>query len=244
MSVLRSPALGDQRRLLGEAASPAARTPTAAPALAPGTPAGSTAPQFDAGYAEGLRQGLVDAQARLEREIDLRRQALQTQVEQAEKQRRDEHGQRIAALEHLLQTVQKALPDRFLALEREAIELAYEALCRVCGPHAEHNAGAGRAGLLADILRQGVHQLRGQPWLGVRLHPRDHAALVASDAGRVLLARHPELRVQMDPTLEPLAAVLESDHGQLDVSLGIQLARLKDVWARADRADVSDLGAA
>ncbi|WP_439384748.1 hypothetical protein [Ideonella sp. YS5] len=200
-------------------------------------------PEFDAGYAEGLRQGLADAQTRLDREIELRLQALQKQAEQAEKRRHDEHGQRIAALEHLLQTVQKALPERFLALEREAIELAYEALCRVCGPHAEQHTGAGRAGLLVDILRQGVHQLRGQPWLGVRLHPRDHDALVASDAGRTMLARHPELRVQIAPSLEPLAAIIESDHGQLDVSLATQLGRLKDLWNRADRDELADGGA-
>lgn len=237
--VLRSPALGSQRRLLGEA-PPSSRPTVPAPLIASPEPAPTA--EFDAGYAEGLRQGLADAQTHLAREIDLRRQALDTQAEQAEKRRQDEQGQRIAALEQLLQTVQKALPERFLALERGAIELAYEALCRVCGPHAEQHTGAGRAGLLADILRQGVHQLRGQPWLGLRLHPRDHDALMASDAGRALLARHPELRVQIDASLEPLAAIIESDHGQLDVSLATQLARLKDLWAHANH-DIADGGA-
>jgi len=238
--VLRSPALGSQRRLLGEA--PTASRPTAAAPTSTSSVSAPT-PEFDAGYAEGLRQGLADAQTRLEREIELRRQALHTQAEQAEKRRQDEHGQRIAALEQLLQTVQKALPERFLALEREAIELAYEALCRVCGPHAEQHAGLGRAGLLAAIVRQGVHQLRGQPWLGLRLHPRDHGALLASDAGRALLARHPALRVQVDDSLEPLAAIIESDHGQLDVGLAAQLTRLKDLWAHANRDEIADGGA-
>jgi flagellar assembly protein FliH len=241
--VLRAPMLDGQRRLLGELPVPGPtpqRQPVAASSPTPSTPPAT--PQFDAGHAEGLRQGLAEAQARIEREIEQRLKNLQAQVDQAEKRRQEEHGQRIAALDQLLQTVQKALPERFMALEREAIELAYEALCRVCGPHAEQHAGAGRAGLLADILRQGVHQLRGQPWLGVRLHPRDHGALTASDAGRALLERHPELRVQVDPTLEPLGAVIESDHGQLDVSLGTQLARLKDLWSHAGRADTLDGG--
>lgn len=206
------------------------------PAPAPSTSdAPAAAPGFEAGHAEGLRQGLADAQARLEREIDGRWQTQRLQAEQAEKRRSEEHAQRLAALDNLLQTVQKALPERFLALERGAIELAYEALCRVCGPHAEQQASPDRAGLLADILRQGVYQLRGQPWLGVRLHPRDHAALMASEPGRTLLARHPEVRIQPDASLEPLAAVIESDHGQLDVGLGTQLTRLKDLWAAADQ---------
>lgn len=245
--VLRGPVLGSQRRLVGEAPASAvnqAHQPATASTLAPKSAAApAPTPEFDAGYAEGLRQGLADAQLRLDREIELRRQALQSQFEQADKRRQDEHGQRIAALEQLLQTVQKALPDRFLALEREAIELAYAALCRICGPHAEQLGNTDRSGLLADILRQGVHQLRGQPWLGVRLHPNDHAALLASEAGRVLLNRHPELRVRTDATLEPLSAIVESDHGQLDVSLSTQLARLKELWVGADRDVPADKGA-
>lgn len=231
--VLRSPVLDGQRRVLGGTAPQAPQPAGSAPAAA-SLPMATTAPAFDAGREEGLRQGLAEAQTLIEREIESRWQAQKAQFEQAEKRRADEHAQRLAALDALLQTAQKALPERFLALERQAIELAYEALCRVCGPHAEQTPGADRAGLMADLLRQGVHQLRGQPWLGVRLHPRDHAALLHSEAGRALFEHHPQLRIQVDATVAPLSGVIESDHGQLDVGLQTQLARLGELWAQAD----------
>jgi flagellar biosynthesis/type III secretory pathway protein FliH len=248
--VLRGPALEPHRRVLVGPASqvPAASAPpvrpmggahSQAPAKVASEPSGG--PAYEAGHAEGLRQGLADAQALIEREIETRWQAGKSQIEQAEKRQAEEHAQRLAALDALLQTAHKALPERFLALERQAIELAYEALCRVCGPHAEQTAGLDRAGLLADLLRQGVHQLRGQPWLAVRLHPRDHGALLHSEAGRSLFGQHPQLRIQVDPTLEPLGPVIESDHGQLDVGLATQLARLRELWLQAGEGDAADL---
>ncbi|HEX5682652.1 MAG TPA: FliH/SctL family protein [Ideonella sp.] len=213
------------------AAMSVAAPPVSAPAPdpAPAVPA----PGFEEGYAEGLRQGLAEAQARIEREIESRWQAQKSQLDHAERRRTDEHAHRIATLEAMLQPMQKAMPERFLALERQAIELAYEALCRVCGPHAEQERGVGRAGLLADLMRQAVQQLRGQAWLGVRLHPKDHAVLLGSEAGRSLVERYPQVRFAADAALEPLAIVIESDHGQLDASLQTQLSRLRDLWAQA-----------
>ena len=241
--VLRSPALDAQRRAT---VGPLAHTPAAAmaPAMSAATPLSTPSPAFDAGHAEGLRQGLAEAQSRLEREIESRWQAQKSQWEQAERRRADEHAQRLAALEAVLQTVQKAMPERFLALERQAIELAYEALCRVCGPHAGQEPGTDRAGLQVDLLRQGVHQLRGQAWLGVRLNPRDLAALTGHEAGRAFVEGHPQVRFTPDSTLEPLGATLETDHGQLDVSLAAQLTRLRELWVHAGDDSVEPQGAA
>ncbi|HEV8690107.1 MAG TPA: hypothetical protein VGQ91_07420 [Ideonella sp.] len=238
--VLRNPIVDAQRRAVVGPAAAVSMPATAvlrqpSESVVPAVPASTlgASSAVETGHAEGLRQGLAEAKERIDREIESRWQAQKTQWEQAERRRADEHAQRIDALDALLQTVQKAMPERFLALERQAIELAYEALCRVCGPHAEQEPGTDRAGLLVDLLRQGVQQLRGQAWLGVRLSARDHAALQGHEAGRAFIERHPQLRFSVDASLEPLGVVLETDHGQLDVSLATQLGRLRELWAHA-----------
>jgi len=187
---------------------------------------------FEEGRAAGLQQGLADAEALLAREVESRVQVLKTQWEQAEQRRKEEHAQRQATLEALLQAVQKAMPERFLVLERQAVELAYEALCKILGPQAGEPVH-GRAGLLADLLQQGMRHLKGQAWLGVKLSAQDHAALMNSEAGRALSERHPEMPFVIDPSLAPLDVVIQSDHGQLDVGLNTQLTRLRDLWVAA-----------
>lgn len=234
--VLRGPALSDQRRsLAGANALPPAGTHKPSPekeSAAEAQTAGA-AETAEAARAEGLRQGLADAQAHIEREIESRWQAQKTQWEKAEKRRVEEHAHRVASLDAILQALQKAAPERFMVLEQQAIALAYEALCRVCGPHAEQERGTDRAGLLVDLLRNGLKQLHGQPWLGVRLHPRDHSALIDHEAGRAFTLQHPHVRFSADATLEPLTVLLDTDHGQLDVSLTTQLSRLRELWAQA-----------
>lgn len=236
--VVRNPALGQGRRELGGATSIGAVPSTSIPqafalptALAPTQPSEEAVRESAMGFDEGLRRGLAEAHERIEKELETRWNAHKQQFEQAERRRSDEHAQRLAGLDAMLKTIQKALPDRFMALERQAVELSYEALCKVCGPQPEQSAGSDRAGLLVDLVRQGIGQLRGHALVGVRLGAADHAAFMASDASKTLLDRYPELRVSVDPSLEPLGCVVESDHGQLDVGLATQLARLRDLWA-------------
>lgn len=119
-----------------------------------------------------------------------------------------------------------------MALERQAVELAFEALCRVCGPQSEQADGSDRAGLLVDLVRQGIGQLRGHALIGLRLATSDYSAFIESETSKALLQRYPELRVSVDSSLEPLGCIVESDHGQLDVGLATQLSRLRELWAQ------------
>jgi flagellar assembly protein FliH len=237
--VVRNPPLGQERRALGGSASPAISPSSIAPqafalptAPVPATPSTEAVRESDVGFDEGLRRGLDEANERIEKELETRWNTHKQQFEQAERRRSDEHTARLAGLDAMLKTIQKALPDRFMALERQAVELAYEALCKVCGPQPEQAAGSDRAGLLVDLVRQGIGQLRGHALVGVRLGTADHTAFMQSEASRALLDRYPELRVSVDPSLEPLGCIVESDHGQLDVGLATQLARLREVWAQ------------
>jgi len=174
---------------------------------------------------------LVDAPTKIDQEVDRRYQALKSQCELAERRRSEEHRQQMASLEALVHTLQKAIPERFLALERQALELAYEALCRICGPLDVQGPAGDRGGMLADLLRQGLTQLRG------------HLALQRSEQARALLT--PLVHVTEDNTLLPLSIVVETDHGHLDISLSTQLERLKELWLSASElrgADVGPLG--
>jgi flagellar assembly protein FliH len=246
--VVRNASLSSERRVLGDPAvvpgevapSVGAQSSGLPAPTAPGTVAAANPAAHDAslGYDEGLRRGLAEADARIEKELESRWNSYKQQFEQAERRRSEEHGQRVGALDATLQTIQKALPERFMALERQAVELAYEALCRVCGPQSEQASGSDRAGLLVDLVRQGIAQLRGHALIGLRLGTADHAAFVNSEASKVLLDRYPELRVSLDPSLEPLGCMVESDHGQLDVGLSTQLSRLRELWAQAATGSV------
>lgn len=236
--VVRNPSLGSQRRLLGPATKVAvpASTGVEAPAAMAAMPVQADAQavrETALGYEEGLRRGMAEASTRIEKELETRWQAHKQQFEQAERRRGDEHTQRLGALDAALKTIQKALPERFMALERQAVELAFEALCRVCGPQSEQADGADRAGLLVDLVRQGIGQLRGHALIGLRLASSDYTAFMESEPSKALLERYPELRVTVDPSLEPLGCIVESDHGQLDVGLSTQLSRLRELWAQA-----------
>lgn len=226
---------------LSTAAGPAfaASAPEATQALAERSTAETEA---DKGYAEGLRRGLADAQARLEREIEQRAKSIQARLEQSERRRQDEHGQRLAGLNALHDRFQSALANRLEAVEQEAIGLAFEALCRVCGPQGPEGRASSRGDLIADVVRQGVCQLRGQAWLALRVHPLVHEALMASEAGRVLLEEQAGLRVQVDPSLEPMGVVVEGDQGGIDVGMDTQLARLKDLWSQPAAGDAPSPG--
>lgn len=245
--VLQAPALDSVRRSLPSQRATLATPPSvAAYAAAPqsyGADAVPTRPEttvlaaeVEAARQRGLQQGLDDAQARIEQEVQARWQRLNAQCEQTERQRRETHEQRMAVLDNLLASLERAIPDRLLSLEQQAIGLAYEALCKVCGPQIEQAPFGDRAGLMADLIRQGVAQLRGHALLVVRLHPQDHAVFVASESGSAFAVRHPHVDLRADAAVEPLGVLLDTGHGHLDAGLTRQLDRLRALWAGAGTA--------
>lgn len=214
--VLRQAPVDGNRRAIGQTAPPAPEAVTMP--RQPITPSGTAD-----GYAEGLRQGLADAQARIEKELETRWQAAQARLDDAAERQAAQLQQRLDTLDAL----HEALPERFVALERQAIELAFEALCRVCGPQPD------RGGLLADLVRHSIDQLRNQALTNVRLQPDDHAAFAASPVGAALIDRYTEVRWLADPSVAPGGCRIETDHGQLDAGLLTQLDRLRELWSAA-----------
>lgn len=255
MTVLRNVALAAGRRsMAGSAAVPVALEATVSTRPLPqldvprheeraeadlASHATASQATADSGYEDGLARGLSDAAARIEQQIELRARGLQAQAEQSERRRAEEHAQQLRSLDALLLGLQEGLPLRWAELERQAIELAYTALCRAVGP--EHDRGA----LLAGLVQQGVRELRGHVLLSVRMHPADLKLLAGSKAGIASSIGRQDVQWIPDPTLERAGCVVVSDHGQIDASLGTQLDRLRELWSQAgkDTAGMAASGA-
>jgi flagellar biosynthesis/type III secretory pathway protein FliH len=196
-----------------------------------------SAEAYAEGRAAGLAQGLADATSQIDQEVKARIEKLELQVQQDEQRRASEFAKRVAALDAVLSRTLEDLPARFEHLERQAIELAFEALCNIAGQEV------GRADLLADVVRQGIRRIRGHALLSIRLNPEDLDSLRLHEACRSIEACHPEVRWTADPGLERASCELVTDRGRLDVSLQTQLSRLRDLWAKAGAADASVSGA-
>ena len=179
------------------------------------------------GYAAGLQKGLADAAVQIAEEIDSRQRRLAIQLSQAETRLASEQSRRVAVLDGLIQAVEKAAEAQAPSLERQAIALALEALCKIAEPNA------GRQQLLVDLVKKGLTHLRSNALLSVRMHPVDLAELTSNADGRALVEQRASARWTADSSLERGACLLDSDHGQLDTGLHTQLARLRKLWAEA-----------
>jgi flagellar biosynthesis/type III secretory pathway protein FliH len=179
------------------------------------------------GYAAGLEKGLADATARIAEEMDTRQRRLAAQFSQAEARLATDQARQFAVLDALIQALEKAAFVQAPALERQAIALALEALCKLAEPNA------GRQQLLVDLVKKALTQLRGNALLTIRMHPADLAELTSTADGRALVEQRASAQWAADPSLERGACLLDSDHGRLDAGLHTQLDRLRELWAEA-----------
>lgn len=186
----------------------------------------SLADELQAARETGLREGLGEAQRRLDEAMRAATQKLQAQTDALQARLHAEHDEKMNQLQQTLDGLAAAWAQRLDTLEPAAIDLAFAAVCRVMGQtHANRDA-------VAALVRQAMGQLRGGTLLRVRLHPGDLAAL-ESDA---LVARHPAVQWVADATVEAGGCLLDTEHGTLDARLDRQLDRLRQVWVTAARA--------
>lgn len=179
------------------------------------------AEELQAARETGLREGLAEAQRRLDEAMRAATEQLQRQTEALQAQMQSEHDASIARVDQTLQGLTRAWAQRVDALESDAIELAFAAVCRLMG-----EARADRAAIAA-LIEQGIAQLRGGAALRVRVHPDDLAAL----QGDALMARHPAIQWLADTSVSAGGCLLDTEHGTLDARLDRQLARLASLWA-------------
>lgn len=188
-----------------------------------------------AGHEAGIRQGLVDAQPRVAEAVAAARAEFERTANQRLREFEAEIGTRLGRIDRLLAGLDAALAKRLDELERDAVELAYAAVCKVVG----EQAGQGEA--VARFVRHGIEALRGAPLLSVRLHEADLRALQAHPQGREVMAGAPQLRWLADAAVPAGGCLFETPSGTLDARLDTQLAALRAAW---DAAAVASRGAA
>jgi flagellar assembly protein FliH len=108
-------------------------------------------------------------------------------------------------------------------LEQQAVELAYEALCKVLGQQ-QH-----RAAVLADLVRNSIAELRGRVGVSVHLHPADLRVLQADEQAKTRLAG---VHCIADPSLDRASCVVETPRGRIDAGLLTQVERLRQLWSK------------
>lgn len=227
-SVLRSVILADSRRTLGPSPAPATTVNDAEAAAPNGRHADLrmlVEEDRARGHAEGMKQGLAEAEQRIRDAIGAHEHRLTEQFEAAQVKRGEEAMQRLAVLDGVMQAFLRAHETQRREMEDDAVALALTALTKVLG------AETGREQVLAGLVQQGLSHLQSAGHR-IRLHPMDLQLLASGADGRDLLARHPSLQWIADPSLERGSCHIDADRGTLDVGLTSQLARIRDIWSR------------
>ncbi|OWQ46384.1 hypothetical protein CDL60_12930 [Roseateles noduli] len=217
-------------------ARPVSAIPSLAPLAPPASPSGPSVDEIRASvlaedrqraHEEGLREGLQEAQARVEAAIRQQAEQWQTRADaqwaaQTETLRTAREAE-IARLSRVVQDLDAAVAARLAALEDDAVDLAFAAVCRLIGERAATRE------TVADGVRLAIAQLSGAALHRVRLHP-DDLALLADDP---LRAAHASVEWVADPAVTPGGCLLDGAQGTLDTRLDRQLDRLRQVWLGA-----------
>jgi len=172
---------------------------------------------------EGLRQGLADAQSRLDEAMRQQATQLQARADAQVQELQASHAALAARVQSTLDGMDAVLLARLDSLELDAVELAFTAVCRMVGQAAVPRDA------VAALVQEAIGRLRGSPLLRVRLHPDDLTALEGSE----ILARHPRVDWRGDTAVTAGGCLLDTEHGTLDARLDRQLARLRDLWVAA-----------
>ncbi len=181
---------------------------------------------FEEGREAGLREGLVEAQKRLDEALDAAMKKVDEQAASQAAQQRAEHALLMERLAGTLNGLEAALAARLETLETDAIELAFEAVCRLMGE------SRGDRAAVSGLVLQAMGQLRAGTLLRVRLHPDDLDAL----EGDALIARHPAVQWQADTKVALGGCMLDTESGTLDARLDRQLKQLRNVWVASHAA--------
>jgi flagellar assembly protein FliH len=242
-SILRAPLMSDEKRKLAsrpvvpgdvlQKPSIAAATSTAthalivAPIEAPPKSA-PTAIKIDL-TASQIRQEILDelsAQAKLARkagyELGLEEGRLAGEAI-AQKSATDE----AARIRSIADKLHEALAADRPQAEELAIAIAFEAICKVLGDTVATQQG------VQAIVREVAARLRSDARLVVRLTPEDLEMLRAADVLTSTLAQGATVAWVADRTVGLGGCVVETEGGELDARLDVQLVRLRTVLLNA-----------
>lgn len=181
--------------------------------LAERTHEAARAQGYAAGWAEGRRVALADAQA-AEAERIVRHEA--DHAEDLARQR-----QALAALAAATDRLTHTLHRLADELSGEAVELALRIAEAVVGREVELAVDPG-----ADALRRAMTEVPPVVPVLVRMHPADRALVDLTAFGER------DITLVDDPTLAPGDALVETEDGVVDATVAAALARVREVLAR------------
>jgi flagellar assembly protein FliH len=206
-------------------------------------------PVRDAGYDEGfakgceegrrvgLERGLAEAEVRSREALESLRVGLEAQASRREKERDASRSELLKDLDDLRGQFEAAAAACLERLERDAVTLAFEAVCRIVGE------GSGQAGHVARCVRTSMQALRAAKLLRVRLHPDDLERLSLSAEGKALIRPSDAVEWVADQSITCGGCVFDTDLGSVDARMDVQLAGLRQAWSEAARQLASTPGA-
>jgi flagellar assembly protein FliH len=231
---MRAPALAAERRTLGQAAAADAASTTAA--LRAQVQQALEAQQ--AQEAQARRQAETVARQTQQEQVERERQLLEARRQEAAQRGHEEgyaEGRRAALeaqaqaatrLQTLLDELEGGMTAYLADAEGMAVQLAFEAICRLLG-----EAYATPAGVRAHVA-QALAGQRRHGSLRVRLHPHDLALLAPAEGG--------VLAWQVDPSLTMGGCIVEGAAGEIEARLEAQLAWIKEALAAVRRDSAAE----
>jgi flagellar assembly protein FliH len=243
-SILRSPVISSEKRKLALRPVEASPATDAAPgrtaaALAPAPQLQAqdpkpSAPNLDALLAQAREAVLAQfkQEAETAREMGRQRGLQEGRAAGSEEVRRSAEAE-LARIRSVAGKLQEAVESGVRGIENVAVEIAFEAVCKMLG-----SAAVSRDGIRA-LVQQATARAAAAERVNVRLHPGDLAALQASGSLEDALASGARVAWVGDASIELGGCVVETDGGTLDARLETQLERLRAVLvaARAAQAD-------
>lgn len=232
-SILRSPVISpEKRKLLSRHTSvpAAANQPiervVAAPDVAsrpqPQPPAPASVPNLEALLAQARESVLAQfkQEAETARELGRQRGLQEGRAAGAEEARREAEAE-LVRIRSIASRLQGALDTGIKGLEDVAVEIAFEAVCKMLG-----TAAVSREGMRA-LIQEAAGRVAGAERIAVRLHPGDLAALQSAGALDADLVPGASVHWAADKSIELGGCVVETEGGTLDARLETQLERLR-----------------
>jgi flagellar assembly protein FliH len=226
-SILRSPVIAPEKRRL---VSRHDVVPTAAPAPAPQiqaqaelqSPKPASVPNLEALLAQARESVLAQfkQEAETARELGRQRGMQEGRATGTEEARREAEAE-LSRIRSIAGKLQGALDAGIEGLEDVAVEIAFEAVCKMLG-----SAAVSREGMRA-LVQEAAGRVAGAERVTVRLHPGDMAALQTAGALDTVLAPQQSVHWAADKSIALGGCLIETDGGTLDARLETQVERLR-----------------
>lgn len=242
VSILRSPTISGEKRKLStrrprpKDSEPATAVPSEVvasetPVVDAGAVPTSVAPQV-ADLVEQARQSVLaqfKEEAEAARELG-RQRGLREGHQAGTEEAKQNFAAEFARVRSITDQLQQALVSGNPGVEDMAVEIAFEAVCKVLG-----NAAVTREGVQA-MVHQAAAQVRSGERVVVRLHAADLSLLREAGALETTLPAGSLVSWVADKHVALGGCVIETDGGELDARLETQMERLRSVLVAARRS--------